>query len=204
MIPDAERLLLQARTGDPADLGRLLELYRGYLRLLARIQIGKRLQGKLDASDLVQEVFLDAHRYFPAFRGQSEGQFAAWLREILAGTLANQVRRYFGTQARDVRLEMAVAADIGQSSMALGGIPVDPRSSPSHQAARGEMTLLVAEAIGRLPEDYQTVIVLRHLEGLTFPQVAARMDRSIDSVEKLWLRGMARLRKSFSETTRDE
>ena len=70
MIPDAERLLLQARTGDPADLGRLLELYRGYLRLLARIQIGKRLQGKLDASDLVQEVFLDAHRYFPAFRGQ--------------------------------------------------------------------------------------------------------------------------------------
>ena len=66
------------------------------------------------------------------------------------------------------------------------------------------MTLLVAEAIGRLPEDYQTVIVLRHLEGLTFPQVAARMDRTLDSVEKLWLRGMARLRKAFSETTHDE
>ena len=203
MTADVDRQLADARAGDPATLGRLLEGYRNYLRLLARVEIGRRLQGKVDPSDVIQEVFLDAHRYFPTFRGTGEAQFALWLREILAGTLANTVRRYLGTKARDVRLEQGLAADLGHSSVALAGLPVDPRSSPSQQAARVEQTLLVAEALGRLPEDYQTVIVLRHLEGLTFPQVAERMGRSVDSVEKLWLRGLTRLRKAFGRAGRE-
>ena len=97
MTAEAERLIAGARAGDAATLGRLLELYRNYLRLLARVEIGRRLQGKVDASDVVQEVFLDAHRYFPTFRGTAEPQFVQWLREVLAGTLAGQVRRYLGT-----------------------------------------------------------------------------------------------------------
>jgi RNA polymerase sigma-70 factor (ECF subfamily) len=202
MTADVERQLAAAR-GDPVVLGRLLEGYRNYLRLLARVEIGRRLQGKVDPSDVIQEAFLDAHRYFPTFRGTAEPQFALWLREILAGTLANTVRRYFGTKARDVRLEQGLAADLGQSSVALAGLPVDPRSSPSQQAAKVEQTLLVAEAIGRLPEDYQAVIVLRHLEGLTFPEVAERMGRSVDSVEKLWLRGLTQLRKAFGRAGHD-
>ncbi len=193
----SQQLLLEAKAGDGATLGRLLERYRNYLRLLARIEIGRKLQGKVDASDVVQEVFLDAHRYFPQFRGTAEPQFVQWLREILAGTLANQVRRYFGTQARDLRLERSIAADLDQSSVALAGLPADPHPSPSEQVMRGEQSLLVAEALGHLPPDYQTVIVLRHLEGLTFPQIAERMGRSVDSVEKLWLRGLTQLRKTF-------
>jgi len=197
MTTDAQSLLMEAHTGDGATLGRLLEQYRNYLRLLARIEIGRKLQGKVDASDLVQEVFLDAHRYFPTFRGTSEPQFVQWLREILAGTLANQIRRYFGTQARDLRLEKSIVADLDHSSVALAGIAVDQHSSPSEQVMRGEQTLQVAEALSHLPPDYQTVIVLRHLESLTFPQIAERMDRSVDSVEKLWLRGLTQLRKTF-------
>ena len=197
MTTVARDLLQEARTGDGAILGRLLEQYRNYLRLLARIEIGRKLQGKVDASDLVQEVFLDAHRYFPTFRGTAEPQFVQWLREILAGTLANQVRRYFGTQARDLRLERSIVADLDRSSVALAGIAVDPHSSPSEQVMRGEQSLQVAEALGLLPTDYQTVIVLRHLEGLTFPQISERMERSVDSVEKLWLRGLTQLRKTF-------
>ena len=194
---DATELLVAARA-DPAALGRLLDQYRHYLRLLARIEIGKRLQGKVDASDVVQEAFIHAHHYFPNFRGESEPQLTAWLREILAGTLANQVRRYFGTKARDPRLEVGLMADLDQSTMGLGAIPVDPRSSPSQQVAKGEQSLIVATAIGQLPEDYQTVIVLRHMEGLTFPQVAERMGRSVDSVEKLWMRALGQLRKQFT------
>jgi RNA polymerase sigma-70 factor (ECF subfamily) len=193
----ADELIAAAKAGDAATLGRLLELYRNYLRLLARIEIGRRLQGKADASDLVQEAFLDAHRYFPAFRGTAEGQFVQWLREILAGRLASLVRQYLGTQARDVRLEQGLAADLDRSSVALGAVPVDPHSSPSEQAARGEQALRVAEAMSHLDDDYQTVLVLRHLEGLTFPQVAERMGRTVDSVEKLWLRGLTRLRKNL-------
>ena len=174
-------------------------MYRNYLRLLARIQIGRRLQGKVDASDVVQEAFLDAHRYFGRFRGTSEAQFSTWLREILAGTLANQVRRYFGTHARDIRREREISADLDQSALGLAGMLVDPHSSPSGQAARGELSLLVAEATSRLPDDYQTVIVLRHLEGLTFPQIAERTERTVASVEKVWLRGLTRLRQIFGE-----
>jgi RNA polymerase sigma-70 factor, ECF subfamily len=182
---------------NPENLGKLLESYRVYLRLLARIEIGKRLQGKVDASDVVQEAFLDAHRYFPNFRGQAEGQFVAWLREILAGTLANQVRRYFGTKARDPRLEVALAADLNQSSFGMANMLIDGGTSPSMQVDKREQSLLVAEALSRLPENYQTVLVLRHMEGLTFPEIAERMEKSVDSVEKLWLRGLAQLKKTF-------
>lgn len=180
------------------DLGPLLALYRNYIRLLAHIEIGRRLQGKVDASDLVQEAFLDAHRYFDQFRGEGEAQFLRWLREILAGTLSNTVRRYFGTQARDVRLERGIAADVEHSSASLGGILLAaPNTSPSEHAAREEQQLLVAEALSRLSDDYQAAIILRHLEGLTFPQIAERMGKSVDAVEKLWLRAITRLRREF-------
>ena len=199
MRTDIEQLIDEARSGDAAMLGELLASYQNYLRLLARLEIGRRLQGKVDASDIVQETFLEAHRQFPMFQGRAEAQLTKWLRVILAGTLANTVRKYVGTQARDIRLEQELAADLDQSTCALGRMLVDQHSSPSQQAMRGEQTLLVAEAMSRLPADYQTVLVLRHLEGLTFPQVAERMERSVDSVEKLWLRGLTRLKKEFGE-----
>jgi len=198
MNVDVRRLLQQARAGDNPALGQLLESYHGYLRLMARIEIGRKLQGKVDASDIVQEAFLHAHRQFPNFQGDAEAQFVLWLKTILAGTLANVVRRYLGTQARDLRLEREFEADLDQSSCALAGMLVDPHSSPSQQVARGEQTILVAAALGRLPPDYQTVLVLRHLEGLTFSQIAERMGRSVDSVEKLWLRGLTKLKKEFA------
>jgi RNA polymerase sigma-70 factor (ECF subfamily) len=201
MGPDVETLIEAARAGDQAALGQLLGSYRNYLRLLARTEIGRRLQGKLDASDVVQETFLEAHRHFPTFRGDAKVQFATWLRAILASTLANSVRRYLGTQARDLRLERELEADLDHSSCGLGQILVDPQSSPSQHMVRCEQSLLVAEALARLPDDYQAVLVLRHLEGLTFPQVAERMGKTVNSVEKLWLRGLTRLKREFSEVT---
>jgi RNA polymerase sigma-70 factor (ECF subfamily) len=201
MESNVESLIQLARGGDQAVLGQLLSSYRNYLRLLAKIEIGRRLQGKVDASDVVQETFLEAHRHFPNFQGDVGGQLTQWLRAILAATLANTVRRYLGTQARDLRLERDLAAELDQSTCALGQILVDPHSSPSQQVMRGEQSLLVAEAMARLPDDYQTVLVLRHLEGLTFPQVAERMGRTLDSVEKLWLRGLTRLKREFAEVT---
>src|ERR1700674_511120 len=100
-----EELLVRARSeGDEVALGQLLEQYRNYLSLLARLQIGRRLQGKVDPADMVQETFLEAYRQFGRFRGDSEMELTAWLRAILAGVLSHLVRRYFGTQGRDVRL----------------------------------------------------------------------------------------------------
>src|SRR5437773_8560158 len=106
---DSDELLTQARHNPAEGLGPLLEKYRSYLTLLARTQIGRRLQGKADAADLVQETFLQVHQHIGVFRGTSEGEFLAWLRTILAGILSNHVRHYLGTQQRDARLEKALA-----------------------------------------------------------------------------------------------
>jgi RNA polymerase sigma-70 factor (ECF subfamily) len=195
MTADPEQLLQEARAGDAATLGRLLELYRRYLALLARVQIGQRLQGKVDASDLVQETFLEAHRNFTRFQGASEAQLVRWLRQILAAKLADLLRRYLGTRGRDVLLEREIEDAFDRSSVVLDRGLVAPQPSPSQQAVRREQAVLLADALGELPDDYREVIVLRNLEGLTFPQVARRMGRSQDSVEKLWMRALMRLRQ---------
>jgi RNA polymerase sigma-70 factor (ECF subfamily) len=194
---DLEDLLRLGRTGDGAALGQLLERYRNYLALLARMQIGRRLQGKVDPLDLVQDTCLEAHRDFAQFRGASEGEFVRWLRQILARNLANLLRHYYHTRGRDVRLERQLVVELDASSRALDRAPVAPLSTPSQQAARREQAVLLADALEGLPADYREVIILRHLEGLTFPEVAHRMDRSVDSVEKLWARGLARLRQTL-------
>jgi RNA polymerase sigma-70 factor (ECF subfamily) len=198
--PDPEPLLRQAREGSGPALGELLELYRNYLALLARLQIGRRLQGKVDPLDLVQETFLEAHRDFAQFRGTSEAELVSWLRQILARNLANLLRGYYGTQRRDVRLERDLAAELDQSSRVLDRALLQ-QSTPSQQATRREQAVLLADALGRLPKDYREVIILRHLEGLSFTQVACRMDRSLDSVEKLWARGLARLRRTLGASS---
>lgn len=190
-------ILERARSGDTLALGQLLELYRSYLTLLARLQISRRLQGKMDAADLVQETFLAAHRGWPQFRGNSEGELVAWLRQILAGIVGNMVRHYLGTQGRDIRLECDLAAELDASSRLLDGGLMSPFSSPSQQAARREQSVLLADALARLPEDYREVLILRHLEGHTFPEVAQRMERSLDSVKKIWVRALDRLRRSM-------
>jgi RNA polymerase sigma-70 factor (ECF subfamily) len=196
-----EQLLQQARGGDAEAAGRLLELYRPYLTLLARVQIGQRLQGKVDAADLVQDTFLAAHRHLAQFRGTTEAELVSWLRQILASKLANLVRRFLGTQGRDVRLEHQIREAIDQSSALLDGGLIAVQSSPSQQASEREQAVLLAEALGELPENYREVIVLRHLEGLTFPEVAARMGRTVDSVEKLWMRALIQLRQLLGAQT---
>src|SRR5262245_34812848 len=79
LVVEGEGLLARARTGDDFSLGQLLERYRGYLSLLARVQIGRRLQGKADHDDLVQETFLEAARHFARFHGETERELASWL-----------------------------------------------------------------------------------------------------------------------------
>jgi RNA polymerase sigma-70 factor (ECF subfamily) len=189
------RLLQHARAGDGPALGQLLERYRAYLLVLARVQIGRRLQGKVDASDVVQEAFLGAHRDFPQFRGATANEFAAWLRQILASLLANLVRHYHGTQRRDVRLERQLAGELEKSSLALDRGLIAAQSSPSQQAARREQSVRLADALARLPGDWRDLLILRHLEGLTFPEVARRMGRTLDSVKKQWPRALAGLRR---------
>src|SRR5262249_10781031 len=143
---DVGSLLARARAGDAAALGTLLETFRPYLALLARLQIGRRLQGKADPADLVQEAFLEAHRDFPGFRGTTEGELMAWPRQIPARTPANLARHYLGTRGRDVRLERNLADELAASSQVLERGLASPHSSPSQRAAAREQAARLAAA----------------------------------------------------------
>jgi RNA polymerase sigma-70 factor (ECF subfamily) len=191
-------LQLACLTPDSA-LGQRLEAHRAYLTILARMQIGRRLQGKAEAADVVQETFLHAVRDFAQFRGTSDQELAAWLRQILAARLADLFRRFCGTQGRDVRLEQSLQVEIDQSSQGFDRGLVAPLTSPSQQAARHEQVTWLAQALEGLPADYREVLVLRHLEECEFPEVARRMDRSVEAVKKLWARALARLRQSVGD-----
>jgi RNA polymerase sigma-70 factor (ECF subfamily) len=200
MTPDAppspERLLRQAQAGAAEALGPLLELYRHYLAFLARRAIGRRLQGKVDPSDAVQEAFLRAHQHFAQFRGTTEKELTAWLRQVLASVLANLVRHYQRTRRRDVRLERQLVRDLEESSQALDRGLIAAGTSPSQEAVNREQAVLLADALGRLREDQRQLLILRHLEGLSFPEVAERLGRSLDSVKKQWPRALAALRRA--------
>jgi RNA polymerase sigma-70 factor (ECF subfamily) len=182
---ELELLLNRARVGDREALGKLLDRFRSYLRLLARHQLKKRLREKLDASDLIQETFLEAQRDFGQFRGSSEAELAAWLRQILAHNLANQIERYYGAKGRDVRLERELSVRLARSSAALERGLVARQLTPSQWAARRDQAVLLASLLERLPPTYRQVLELRHIDSLTFPQIAQQMTRSEDSVKNL-------------------
>jgi RNA polymerase sigma-70 factor (ECF subfamily) len=190
---DPITLMDQARRGDDRALGDLLSGYRNYLKLLARLQISRRLRQKVDASDVVQDLMLHAHKAFHGFRGRTEAELLAWLRQILATSLAKAARHYQGTQRRNAALECDLADELQRTARSFDGKLV-LHHSPSHSAIRREQGVLLADALARLPDDYREAIVLRFFEELSFPEMAERMGRSAESVRKLWTRGLAQLR----------
>lgn len=197
--PKTEELLAMARAGDSAALGQLFELYRNYMLLLTRLQFAHRLRGKADASDVVQDAFLDANKRFPQFRGTTEAELVEWLRQILASKLADLARRYLGTRRRDVRLEQEWVDELETSSRAMSKSFAAGHNTPSQRASRREQAVILADSLKTLPDHYAEVIVLRHLEGRSFAEVASRMNRSVDSVEKLWVRALDALRRKLGE-----
>lgn len=184
-------------TNESALDGSALERYRDYLRLLAGLHLDRRLRGKIDPSDLVQQTLMQAYEHRTQFRGQSQPELAAWLRTILARNLAEAVRR-FGRQQRDVDLECSLEAELTAASSRLERWLVDNQPSPGEQAVRQEQLLHLADALARLPEDQHQAIKLHHLEGRTLPEVARQMGRSKEAVAGLLFRGIKKLRQRLA------
>jgi RNA polymerase sigma-70 factor (ECF subfamily) len=177
-----------------AALGR----FRHYLLLLARVRLDPRLKGKLDASDIVQQTLLEAHRDLAQFRGRSPGEQAAWLRQILARNLANAARD-LGRARRDVARERSLEAAVDESASRLEVWLAAEQSSPSQRAQRQERALRLAEALTRLPEAQREAVVLRHWHGWSLADIAARLGCTTAAVTGLLHRGLKNLRKQLQE-----
>lgn len=195
-------LIHRCRQGEGPAREQLFDRYRQYLWFLAQAQLGRYLRGRCDPSDLVQQTLLEAHRDFAGFVGNHEVELLAWLRRILAHNLVNEAR-YQGAQQRAVSREVSlekVQTGLDHSSMMLGNFLATAEPSPSHLATQREAAVQLADTLARLPQDYQTVLLLRIFEGLSAEEVAQRMDRSAGAVRMLQLRALTALRAELKET----
>jgi RNA polymerase sigma-70 factor (ECF subfamily) len=200
-IESDKRFLELASSGDASALGELLVRHRKLLIFLARTQIHHHLQAKLDPEDIAQEVCVVAQQSIGEFRGETLEEFSGWLRGILTNILAMQVRRFLGTKKRDPRLEQALDQRLASASGFLQSGIAGDFTSPSQHFVRNEASIRLAEAMENLSEDYRQVILLRHIDGLPFADVARAMNRSVDSVEKLWVRALAKLKQTVGNVS---
>jgi RNA polymerase sigma-70 factor (ECF subfamily) len=187
-----EESLAAARAGSREALGQLLSQYHYYLLQVARRQLARDLQAKGDASDLVQETFLEAQRFFDRFEGHSGAELRAWLRCVLVHQTAKVGRRFRTTQKR--RLAREVHLDPSNPFVAAECLPPANVPSPSAHLMARERQELLLRALERLPEDYRQVMLLRYQQELTFEEVGREMRRSADAVRMLWARALERLK----------
>jgi RNA polymerase sigma-70 factor (ECF subfamily) len=176
-----------------------LERYRAYLRLLARLHLDPRVQGKLDPSDIVQQTLLQAHQAWEQFRGTEEAELVAWLRQILARNLGHIVRD-FGRARRDVRRECSLEAALEESSVRLESWLVDEQSSPSQRAERKEQAVRLANVLAKLPETQREAIVLQYWQGWSLAEIAQHLGRTPAAVAGLVHRGLKQLRSLMQES----
>jgi RNA polymerase sigma-70 factor (ECF subfamily) len=171
-----------------------LEGFREYLGLLARLQIDSRLRGKVDLSGVVQQTLWEAFQALPALPSQDLDRKAAWLRQILANNLRDEVRK-LGTAARNVKREQSLEAALDESLSGVEAWLAAEHSSPSQHAMRNEQMLHLAKSLGLLPDDQRLAIELHHLQGIPLAEVARQLNRSKGAVAALLFRGLKKLRE---------
>jgi RNA polymerase sigma-70 factor (ECF subfamily) len=186
--------------GMSPDFDSAFRRYRGYLRFLAESKLDARLRPKIDPSDIVQETMLQAFRAWGDFRGQSEGERLAWLRQILIRTLLHTVRD-FGRARRDVAREQPLVRVADQSSACLEALCAADQTSPSQLAVRGEELLRVVNELEGLPELQRAAVVAYYWQGRTLGEIAAELERTPPAVAGLIFRGVKRLSARLATAT---
>ncbi len=177
-----------------AEAGQVLEPFRRYLRILADLHLDRKLRGKLDPSDVVQQTLLRACLGFDELRERQPGIVAAWLRKILARTLADAVRELERAK-RDIHRERSLEEAVDQSSSALEAFLASEQSSPSERAAKNEQLIHLADALCNLPAATREAVVLKHCRDWTLAQIAEHLDRTPSAVASLLHRGLKQLRQ---------
>jgi RNA polymerase sigma-70 factor (ECF subfamily) len=195
-----DALVRRARAGDAAALEVLLGRYRDFVRWLVHARCAGRLRARVDSSDLVQETLLRAAQNIGQLHGSSEEEWRAWLTRIAEREVIHQLRHHVGAARRSVTREQRLSGSLSSSA---GGSRLEQwwarsLTTPSQAALRNERVLVLADALARLPEAYQQVLVLRHLEELDFNEVAERLQRSAGAARVLWTRALRQLRAELA------
>lgn len=179
------------------DAAETLEPFRKYLRVLAGLHLDKRLRGKLDPSDIVQQTMLRANSALADLRNDRPEVLMAWLRRILAGTLADAAK-HFDRDKREIARERSIDADLDRTASGFAAWLAADHTSPSCKAERNEELLRMVAALSELPDVMREVVVLKHCQGWPLSRIAEHTGKSIPSVASYLRRGLAELRARLS------
>ena len=186
---DVEKWIGEAREGNRESLGRLLDICRHYLLLVANQELTPALWAKVAPSDIVQNTLLEGGRHFPRFHGSTEEELLAWLHGILRNNVAN-VHRQFETEKRLLARE--VPLEDSATGAPLQGM-VSPIATPSMYAQAREEDEQLEKALRQLPNHYRQVLFLHTTDDLTFTEIAEKLGSTADAVRKLWRRAVDQL-----------
>jgi RNA polymerase sigma-70 factor (ECF subfamily) len=189
-------LLRRAKAGDTAALGALFAHYRDRLRQMVRLRLDRRLAGRLDASDVLQEAYLDVARRFPEYAAAPAVPFYVWLRALTGQRLIDLHRQHLGARMRDAGQEVSLyrgalpqASSASLAQQLLAGL-----TSPTQAAVRAEMQLQLQDALNGMDPIDREVVVLRHFEELNNVETAAALGIETSAASKRYLRAIRRLK----------
>lgn len=192
---DIDQLMAAAQAGDRSQIGRLLNIYRGYLLAIASDRLAKNVTVKIAPSDVVQETLLRAVQAFPKFHGSTEFELRAWLQQILMNIVVSAHRHYRGVAKRDISREIPL-----HDSSSLGGewqVAATRQDTPSAQLETVERLQRLFEALQSLDEKHRQIIQLRTIEQLNFEEVGQRLHQTSDAARKSWSRAIRQLAKKL-------
>jgi RNA polymerase sigma-70 factor (ECF subfamily) len=194
MGPDeTDRLLRDAARGDQMALSSLLERHRERLRRMVALRLDPRLSARVDASDVVQEALLDATRKLADYERERPLPFYPWLHRLTAERLA-VVHRKHRRGTRSVSREQPAFAWPDDSAWLLVDHLVESDTTPGHDLVREERRQRVHEALKRVAPADREILVMRYLEDLSFPEIAAILDIGESAAKMRHLRAIERIR----------
>ena len=197
--PGTQQLLRRAKEGDQAAGEQLLDLHRESLRRMIAVRMDRRMSARVDPSDVVQDALAEASRRFEEYLRSDDQQFVPWLRRIAWEKLVQLHRYHIGAQRRTVEREVVPERQLGDRSAArLSRYLVSNVLTPSAAVARKERRASVRAAIDQLDDAYREVMVLRHLEQLSFPEVAEALDISRIAAQSRYRRALEKLHHLLS------
>lgn len=197
--PETAELLAQARDGDGDAVERLLGKHREPLRRMIDQRLDPALAARIDASDIVQDVLLEAHRRLSDYLRQPMMPFHLWLRHIAKDHMIDAHRRHRQAQRRSMDREQPLvpAALNDHSSVELAGQLLDGEPTPASAAIRHELQKRLDTAIDQLDDDDREVVLMRHAEQLTNQEVAVLLGLSEAAASMRYLRAVRRLRATL-------
>lgn len=194
---EIEALLHRARGGDRQALGELFSRHRDRLLLMVRLRLDRRLQGRIDSSDVIQDAYLEAAERFADYVREPAMPFFLWLRFLTAQKLLVLHRRHLGAKARDAAREVSLyrGALPEASSAVLAAQLVGHRTSPSQAAMRAEMQIRLQEALNGMEPLDREVLALRHFEQLTNGETAKVLGLRESAASQRYARALLRLKE---------